>query len=715
MANPTNLYEYFQSVGKSLPSLQERGKLYEQYGLGSAATYGGSAQQNTSLLQKLVTPVATPVQQAPVAPPVVPPAAPVSPVVSPSPVMPPPVVSAPSPQVSPQQQVPPQDQFAMPDVRNYIQGDFTDTTRYFADLQRYNEEKARRDVITQKAEQLRSSGQGSAVVNPYLESVAPQDKGLIQDILKPENYTVQAGDTINTIAARLGVNAADISGYRSGNPNLIYPGEVLTITPQAEMQAAPKVSGVPEGVTVDSQAVYDLVNQGIEDPQQIYEAMGGRMSVEDINATLTQLGSARGTTLPGAKTPQDAFNETLQLYGFSPDKFAEAFAIAPQKSVQDFVTEILNQTGFAQIKAKVAEVNKEIEDIANQRDKEISAVETNPWLSESLKSRKVAKVGNDYEGKLNNRINALKVYQGLHDEVLSQAQSAAQQAVSTMKAEQGIKQDQLKFILDQAEKAADLQQTIQKEAFKQSLDMEKLKKTLGSKAVATISAALKPTIASAAEPKVIPPPPIEPKKFSTDPLVDAWAQKVARGEAKLSDITGVGNQALRNDIILALKDTPFKTGEEIAVEQKKQSEALKYYNQVNSLLSNQKALEYATGLSGVLGYVPFTKTRAVQSQIEQLKAAIDLNSREKLKGQGTITDREMEILSKSASTLSKPFLSDTAAIQELKNIRAVFAFAGGLEAPVVIRNLKTGKSAEGSLSRVTYEKAVTDGYIITFK
>ena len=42
-------------------------------------------------------------------------------------------------------------------------------------------------------------------------------------------YTVQAGETLSGIAAKLGVSTSAISGYRSGNPNLIYPGEVLTI------------------------------------------------------------------------------------------------------------------------------------------------------------------------------------------------------------------------------------------------------------------------------------------------------------------------------------------------------------------------------------------------------------------------------------------------------------------------------------------------------
>lgn len=40
-------------------------------------------------------------------------------------------------------------------------------------------------------------------------------------------YVVQAGDTLSGIAAYLGVSVYNITGYSSGNMNLIYPGEIL--------------------------------------------------------------------------------------------------------------------------------------------------------------------------------------------------------------------------------------------------------------------------------------------------------------------------------------------------------------------------------------------------------------------------------------------------------------------------------------------------------
>lgn len=52
-ANATNLNEWYIANGQTLPSLQARSVLYENYGLGKAAFYTGTAEQNTKLLNKL--------------------------------------------------------------------------------------------------------------------------------------------------------------------------------------------------------------------------------------------------------------------------------------------------------------------------------------------------------------------------------------------------------------------------------------------------------------------------------------------------------------------------------------------------------------------------------------------------------------------------------------------------------------------------------------
>jgi len=68
----TNLNQYYTDKGQKLPTLQDRSLLYEQYGLGTARSYEGTAQQNTALLGALYqadsAPPAPAAQPEPVAP-----------------------------------------------------------------------------------------------------------------------------------------------------------------------------------------------------------------------------------------------------------------------------------------------------------------------------------------------------------------------------------------------------------------------------------------------------------------------------------------------------------------------------------------------------------------------------------------------------------------------------------------------------------------------
>ena len=64
MATPTTLYEFYTGIGATLPSIPARAKVYENFGLGSAASYTGTAAQNTALLNLLVKKSETPAPTA---------------------------------------------------------------------------------------------------------------------------------------------------------------------------------------------------------------------------------------------------------------------------------------------------------------------------------------------------------------------------------------------------------------------------------------------------------------------------------------------------------------------------------------------------------------------------------------------------------------------------------------------------------------------------
>lgn len=101
-----------------------------------------------------------------------------------------------------------------------------------------------------------------------------------QKLAKPASpgrtYTVQPGDTLSGIAAKLGVAQSQISGFHSGNPNLIYPGEVLSVSggspqPSAEyytVRSGDNLSAIAARCGTSWQHIRDL--NGLSNPDLIY-------------------------------------------------------------------------------------------------------------------------------------------------------------------------------------------------------------------------------------------------------------------------------------------------------------------------------------------------------------------------------------------------------------------------------------------------------------
>lgn len=88
-------------------------------------------------------------------------------------------------------------------------------------------------------------------------------------------YTVQAGDTLSGIAAKLGVPTSAITGYRSGDPNLIYPGEVLSVnggTTTSRRTYTVRSGDTLSGIAAQYGTTYQQLaaRNNIPDPNKIY-------------------------------------------------------------------------------------------------------------------------------------------------------------------------------------------------------------------------------------------------------------------------------------------------------------------------------------------------------------------------------------------------------------------------------------------------------------
>lgn len=113
-------------------------------------------------------------------------------------------------------------------------------------------------------------------------------------------YTVQKGDTLSGIGSRLGVDWKSITGYRSGNPNLIYPGEVLSYgggTPAPAPAPAPAAPAAAPKSTTQQQVdgLYgDLTNfdKTALNPIDIYNQALEKLGITDARTRVTNLRQA---------------------------------------------------------------------------------------------------------------------------------------------------------------------------------------------------------------------------------------------------------------------------------------------------------------------------------------------------------------------------------------------------------------------------------------
>jgi hypothetical protein len=112
-------------------------------------------------------------------------------------------------------------------------------------------------------------------------------------------YTVKKGDTLSGIGAKLGVNYNSITGYKSGNPNLIYPGEVLSYGGGSNKSAAPavKAAAKPSAADIAAREAADWNKKvgGLYNDVGTFDK-NAKQSIDIYNATLERLGISDART-----------------------------------------------------------------------------------------------------------------------------------------------------------------------------------------------------------------------------------------------------------------------------------------------------------------------------------------------------------------------------------------------------------------------------------
>ena len=109
------------------------------------------------------------------------------------------------------------------------------------------------------------------------------------------------------------------------------------------------------------------------------------------------------------------------------------------------------------------------------------------------------------------------------------------------------------------------------------------------------------------------------------------------------------------------------------VKQIRFNEASGVINQIDALLEGRN-FEHAFGKAVTATPELLRSQRSIDAiaNVDQIRALLSLESRQKLKGSGTISDNEQKTLEKSATVLANPLISEELAEEELIKVKRIF-------------------------------------------
>lgn len=339
-------------------------------------------------------------------------------------------------------------------------------------------------------------------------------------------HKVSAGETVSSIAKRFNVPTSAVQGFRSNDPNVIFPDETLTIdttqaqTPVAPGQQTPVVDGsalqatggqnlatptpqapTPEESTVGITPVVSeppadagqgaitesLKQSEPKEPAPTTQPTGAptelpapetqptvaepttdiptfEQALEEAGLDSAEVSPGVFRTMSGAEVdaqgnlinpPEQQADEALGQFGISGDAVAQGFQTNPFGTIADIAQQVMQATGLPDVREQVSNTANEIEQLELERDKEIARIQDDPFSSVSSKAQRAQNISDQYDKRINARINKLTLLQGAQQDARQQAQFAVNAAIGIFGKQQEFQQQQVQDILDREEKLAE--------------------------------------------------------------------------------------------------------------------------------------------------------------------------------------------------------------------------------------------------------------------
>lgn len=147
----------------------------------------------------------------------------------------------------------------------------------------------------------------------------------------------------------------------------------------------------------------------------------------------------------------DAIYNDLGIPGLIDSVFAK-----PAKTTEALYQDYYNQSGLADVKSRIAELDKTLSTIRDGRTTAIKEHQDNPWLSASTRSAKIAREKDLYGQREANSIQLRQQYLDQYDLGVGEVEKAVNRAAGDLEADRTLNTDKLNYLLNEAERKAGL-------------------------------------------------------------------------------------------------------------------------------------------------------------------------------------------------------------------------------------------------------------------
>lgn len=249
------------------------------------------------------------------------------------------------------------------------------------------------------------------------------------------SYVVKAGDSLSKIAAANGMTLANLLALNptyKANPSLVRIGAAINVKGAAPVNI-PSPAGAP--------AAGAPVDPAQQKADELAAAAGkAGLSVQEYQALVD-----RGSVV--SKEESDNIKKELGI----PELETEVFK-KPSKSSEKIFKQAYASAGLADVKVKIANLDKEITKARSDLTEATGAIDENPFLTETSRVGRGKRVLDQAEQKISNLLSQKQQYNDLYTEGIKEINDSILRQQNDFQINNEISTAQLNYLIAKSDK-----------------------------------------------------------------------------------------------------------------------------------------------------------------------------------------------------------------------------------------------------------------------